>query len=768
MSFLTHFISLKRQAIGIVFSVLALSSSDCASAASVITDPVANPKAVITCGNARFTVLTPQMIRIQYSKKGLFEDRATFGVINRRLPVPQYAQAIKDGYLEIKTSALTLRYKVGSPIDLTRHDSQVLGITLNLNGHDVKWYPGKDDALNLKGTCRTLDGQQGENKRAALENGLISRAGWSVIDESPKTKRGDGSTTFAFDKQVNGISWWAEPVDKDAIDWYFLGYGHEYKKAINDFTKIGGKIPMPPLYMFGYWYSRYKRYTQQDFVDIANDVKANHIPMDVMIIDMDWHLPGWTGWTWDKSVIPDPEGLIRFMHSRNLKVALNLHPADGVDKKEEYFADMVKDMNLPASTTNIPWKLEDSTFYKAMFNDILRKCEAQGIDFWWLDWQQNLTSKYTEGLSETFWCNHVFYNDMRVNRPDRRPVIYHRWGGLGSHRYPIGFSGDAWVTFPSLAFQPYFTATASNVCFGYWGHDLGGHIQKGDNDPELYQRWMQFGVFTPIFKTHATNSEQIERRIWKFPNFKSLLKTVQLRYELVPYIYNAARQAYDTGISICRLLYYEWPEKSEAYDMEDEYYFGDNIIVAPILTRAKADGTSKRRIWLPQGKWYDVVKGDIINGDSTFLGTYGMEDIPYFIKAGSIIPTYSNIMNLKARPDTLLLKVIPGADSHIDYYEDANDDNTYQDGQFTLTPILKKETAGTIALTIKPRIGKFAGMPVKRTYIAHFMAQKQPLLVKINGKVASSNWDYDANKRIVSVTLPDATFTKTYKVEIKR
>ena len=101
--------------------------------------------------------------------------------------------------------------------------------------------------------------------------------------------------------------------------------------------------------------------------------------------------------------------------------------------------------------------------------------EQQGVDFWWLDWQQNLTSNYIAGLSETFWCNHVFFNDMRLNRTDRRPFIFHRWGGLGSHRYPIGFSGDTYGTFGSLAFQPYFTATASNVCFGYWGHDLGGH-----------------------------------------------------------------------------------------------------------------------------------------------------------------------------------------------------------------------------------------------------------------------------------------------------
>jgi hypothetical protein len=504
-------------------------------------NPVAHPDAVVRSGKARFTVLTPEMIRIQYSDRSLFEDRATFAIVNRRLPVPAFTAVEKDGYLEIKTSALTLKYKIGGVIDGRKPSAEVLNISMQLNGRPVLWYPGKDDAMNLKGTTRTLDGQIGDNKRQELENGLLSRAGWSIIDESPLARRGDGSTTFAFDKQVDGIDWVAEPVDKQAIDWYFLGYGHQYKKALGDFIKVAGRQPMPPLYVLGYWYSKYQRYTSDEFMEIVNDVKRFNIPMDVMIFDMDWHTQGWTGWTWDRTAIPDPEGLIDWMHQHGLKVSLNLHPADGVDDDEDFFNDLREDMGLDKQTKRVPWNLSDGRFYHNMFKHIIRARERQGVDFWWLDWQQNLTSKYVDGLGETFWCNHVFYNDMRLNRPDRRPLIFHRWGGLGSHRYPIGFSGDSFTTYGTLAWQPYFTATASNVGFGYWGHDLGGHQQTGGNDPEIYLRWMQFGVFTPIFRTHATNWEGIERRIWKYSNFPSLLETVKLRYALMPYIYTAAR-----------------------------------------------------------------------------------------------------------------------------------------------------------------------------------------------------------------------------------
>ena len=727
-------------------------------------NPVAHPDAVVRSGKARFTVLTPEMIRIQYSDRSLFEDRATFAIVNRRLPVPAFTAVEKDGYLEIKTSALTLKYKIGGVIDGRKPSAEVLNISMQLNGRPVLWYPGKDDAMNLKGTTRTLDGQIGDNKRQELENGLLSRAGWSIIDESPLARRGDGSTTFAFDKQVDGIDWVAEPVDKQAIDWYFLGYGHQYKKALGDFIKVAGRQPMPPLYVLGYWYSKYQRYTSDEFMEIVNDVKRFNIPMDVMIFDMDWHTQGWTGWTWDRTAIPDPEGLIDWMHQHGLKVSLNLHPADGVDDDEDFFNDLREDMGLDKQTKRVPWNLSDGRFYHNMFKHIIRARERQGVDFWWLDWQQNLTSKYVAGLGETFWCNHVFYNDMRLNRPDRRPLIFHRWGGLGSHRYPIGFSGDSFTTYGTLAWQPYFTATASNVGFGYWGHDLGGHQQTGGNDPEIYLRWMQFGVFTPIFRTHATNWEGIERRIWKYSNFPSLLETVKLRYALMPYIYTAARQAYDTGVSLCRPLYYEWPEANNAYLFEDEYMFGDDILVAPVVTKPEKDGTTARRTWLPEGRWFDVCRNKVVEGNRTFTDRYAMEEIPYFFRAGSVIVNNPPMMNLNTRPDRLILKVVPGGNGQTKLYEDEGDTEGYKQGAYTTTTISHEGNT----LTILPREGKFAGMPESRSYTVEFLAVNRPNAVVINGSlVAESEWKYDAQRRLLTVNVARTACDKKTVVTIK-
>lgn len=751
-----------------------------AALAQVANNPKANDKAVVTCGNARFTVLTPEMIRIEYSDKAAFEDRATFTVVNRNLTVPQFTKKEDLQYLYITTSALELKYRKGSDPRTVPASSANLSVVVKNHTGKTTWYPGKPDPLNLKGTCRTLDGLMGEGKRSEMENGLVSRSGWAVIDDSWTTPRSDGGRSYALAPNATvGYDWWAERADSHAMDTYLLGYGNNYKQALADYTKIAGSIPLPPDYVFGYWYSKYSSYSADDYRKIMSDLKSNNIPADVMILDMDWHWNGnagsmsegrggWTGWSWNTNLIPDGKGLLKEMHDQHFKTALNLHPADGVNKTEspDYFAKMNAELGgkyLNDAGDNISWSIDYPDFTNSFFKNIIRDHESEGVDFWWLDWQQWLTSPYTNSLSETFWCNHVFFNEA-AKREGKRPVIFHRWGGLGSHRYPIGFSGDSFTTYGTLAWQPYFTATASNVGFGYWGHDLGGHQQTGGNDPEIYLRWMQFGVFTPIFRTHATNWEGIERRIWKYPNFPSLLETVKLRYALMPYIYTAARQAYDTGVSLCRPLYYEWPEVNNAYLFEDEYMFGDDILVAPVVTKPESDGMTARRTWLPEGRWFDVCRNKVVEGNRTFTDRYAMEEIPYFFRAGSVMVNNPPMMNLNTRPDRLILKVVPGGNGQTKLYEDEGDTEGYKQGAYTTTTISHEGNT----LTILPREGKFAGMPESRSYTVEFLVVNRPNAVVINGSlVAESEWKYDAQRRLLTVNVARTSCDKKTVVSIK-
>lgn len=749
-------------------------------------NPKADPEAIIISDNARFTVLTPEMIRIEYSDKGVFEDRATFTVQNRKMDECPFFERKEDSvFLYISTDKLHLRYRKGTNPVTTPATDNNLSISFQHNGVNEKWFPGKEDPLNLKGTCRTLDSSNGDNKRSEMENGLISRSGWAVINDSWSNIRPDGSRSFALEyNDTVGYDWWAERKDPEALDLYFLGYGTDYKRALHDFTRIAGSIPLPPDYVFGYWYSRYAPYTDKDYRQIMTELQKNDIPADVIILDMDWHWNGnpecksegrggWTGWSWNKNLIPDPEGLLEDIHDNGYRLSLNLHPADGIDSIEspQYFNAMTEELGNRYNNRNrIKWSLDYPDFTKSFFENIIRDHEREGVDFWWIDWQQYLTSDMTPGLGETFWCNHVFFNDMKTNRPDRRPVIFHRWGGLGSHRYQIGFSGDALINFPTLAFQPYFTSTASNVGYAFWGHDLGGHAftdEKIVNDPELMLRWIQFGVFTPIFRSHATNDKRIERRMWKFSNLDMMREAVRLRYSLFPYIYTMARKTYDTGIGMCRPLYYEFPEVEEAYDNEGEYFFGDDILVAPV-TEASSDGkTSKKRIWFPAGKWYCASTDKVIEGPCTLDMDFSLDQIPYFYRAGSIIPLNPPTVNrVTAKPDTIILRIISGADGDGSMYEDKGDNSDYAT-EFATTEFTQNHTENYSRYKIGSRMGSDSGLPGKRAWILEILDARQPSSISINGHTIGKNdWNYDNASRKLNIYVPTTDCSKPIDIYV--
>lgn len=736
-----------------------LTALACTLSPAIADNPKADAKAVVTSGNARFTVLTPQLIRMEWSADGQFEDRATLTFVNRETPVPEFKVRESKSKLTITTPALTLTYLKNG-----KFSDKNLKAVFTLNGKEVVWTPGMENPQNLLGTTRTLDGADGSKLKEPMEQGILSRAGWSLIDDSQRhVLTPDGS---------EWEEWVEARPEGDRQDLYLFAYGHDYKQALADYALVAGRAPMPPKYTLGYWWSRYWQYSDNEFVDLVNKLKSMDVPIDVLIVDMDWHETwglrksnspkdeygqriGWTGYTWQKELFPSPANFLKWTENEELKVALNLHPASGIQPYEAVYDDFTKEYGWSEKGKSVPFKIDERKWADAYFKTVLEPMERNGVDFWWLDWQQWKESKYTPGLSNTFWLNHTFFNHAERQNPGLRPFIYHRWGGLGSHRYPLAFSGDTYATWPMLAYLPYFTATASNVNYGWWGHDIGGHMfhktQKA-TDPELYTRWLQYGVFTPIFKTHSTKDPRIERCIWCFPDHMFLMRdAIRLRYTLAPYIYNAARENYDTGVGMCRPMYYDYPESDKAYETSEQFMFGNDILATTITQPVDSiTGLAPRTIWFPEGAWFDCATGSMYEGGRTEELHYTLAENPHYAKAGSIIPMNpATVKNLQQPCDTLVLTFIPGGDGQLRHYEDDGMSQQYKTN-YAVTTVSKKQEGNTVRVHISPREGSFAGASDSRSYELRFPAVFPPKSVKVNGKELAysrfpkaGEWTYD-------------------------
>jgi hypothetical protein len=389
--------------------------------------------------------------------------------------------------------------------------------------------------------------------------------------------------------------------------------------------------------------------------------------------------------------------------------------------------------------------------------------ERNGIDFWWLDWQHWLNDKQLTNLSNTWWINYCFFSDFERHR-DTRPILYHRWGGLGNHRYQIGFSGDAFISWKSLDFQPYFNSTASNVLYGFWSHDIGGHW-GGTITPELYARWMQFGALSPILRSHSTKDASIKKEPWTFPDeYTDIIRnTIQQRRQMIPYIYTMARKAHDEGLSLCRPLYYEWPDVPESYSYRNEYMFGDDMLVAPITAPMKND-VSTLDVWLPQGTWYEVCTGTMLEGGKVYTRRFMIDEYPLYVKAGAIIPQYADChQHVSGIEWTRFdLMIYPGADGDFTMYYDDGDDKNYDENNMWVRFQTTKEE-NTCFVNIYPAEGNY--IPASRNITLKFVASDVPEHVYCNGQ--ETGWTYEGENFTLVVPLPEGYWTDKTDIRIE-
>ena len=708
------------------------------SAFGIEFDPVANPAAVVHSAQVRFTVLTERMLRLEYSPDNSFEDRPSQTFWKRNLPVPNFERRHEEGRIMIETAFLLLEYKSGCVFS-----ADSLQITLKDNG--TTWHYGDQDSLNLLGTARTLDNVDGA---LVLEEGLLSRNGWMVYDDTLR---------LVFNEDG-----WLEPrrAQEGYQDLMFFGYGLDYQGCLHDFCLTASPAPLIPRWVLGNWWSRYWAYSAEELLGVMDEFAEHQVPLSVCIVDMDWHLvetgnasSGWTGYTWNRELFPDPPAFLAALHKRGLKTALNLHPAQGIHDHEAQYEAMCARLGVdPASKTPIPFDIANPQFARAYFELLHYPQEADGVDFWWLDWQQGQDSSLS-GLDPLSWLNHLHFYDLGRDGL-KRPFIFSRWGGLGNHRTPIGFSGDTVITWESLAFQPYFTATAANVNYGWWSHDIGGHM-GGYEEPQLYTRWVQFGVFSPILRLHSTSNPFHERRPWGWDAETERVTSaaLRLRHQLIPYIYSMAWRNHTRDLPLIRPMYHDYAQDEQAYHCPDQYTFGSELLAAPFLERLdEQTGLSRQVVWLPPGDWYGFFDGLAYpgNGWHALYGT--LDDIPVFARAGAIVPMapaggWAGVEN----PDLLEIHLFPGADNAFALYED--------DGleSFSITPLVQNYSGQNWQFTIGPVEGETGHLPAARAYrlIFHALEKDAPVLATRNGEALAVKGDYDQDENCVCVFIAD-------------
>lgn len=695
--------------------------------------PVACPASVVAGEKYRITVLTDRLLRLEYQEQGRFVDEPTQRVICREFPEVSYRVIDREDALEIVTDKLHLYY------DKKPFSREGLTIHLKEGWHVYGSVWGYGDPIrDLKGTARTLDEANGA---IPLEPGLMSRGGFTVLDDS--------ETAFLAPDQ------WPQAKDRVSTDLYFFGYGHDYLGCLKDFYRLSGATPLLPRFTLGNWWSRFYRYTEESYLQLMDKFRERQIPFSTAVIDMDWHLTqlpekygsGWTGYTWNPEFFPDPKRFMDQLHKRNMKITLNVHPADGVRGHEEMYLPMAKEMGVDYENEDkIPFDASNRDFWKAYFKYLHHPNEERGVDFWWLDWQQGAQGS-AKGIDTLWQLNHLHFLDS--GRDGKQPLTFSRYAGIGSHRYPIGFSGDTYTTWESLDFQPYFTANASNVGYSWWSHDIGGH-QGGYRSDELSVRWLQLGVFSPIMRLHSTCNEFYGKEPWNYgmEAEKIMESFLRLRHKLIPYLYSMNYQTHLNGLPLVQPMYYHH-DVEQAYKVPNQYYFGTEMIVCPITKPADAETRlAAFDAWLPEGTYTDFFTGQVYKGGRKLKLHRDQNSIPVLVKAGGIVPmaedpSDSHLVN----PRQLEIHVFTGADGSFDLYEDQ--------GEAPVITRLNYRSGSQSALEVR-----FAGdpagiIPEDRQYHLVLRGAAEPERVSCAGARLVSQ-HYDALTRQLHLHIADA------------
>ncbi len=570
----------------------------------------------------RVSVYSDTLFRIEYQPQARFLNLPTL-MMGTRLPTEIPAQIEqKDHTLVIRTAKCQLIYEhLGDDFSQDR-----LEIHFVCNKQEVIWTPKSKHEVPGFPITRSLDDWPQGLPRCPQEV-IVHPDGWHWIK--------DNAGAY-WDVQQQWAKVYRQPYYEN---WYVFLYGDDLQTAFQDFIHLLGQPPLLPRKAFGTWISRWYSYTEDELLALLEEYKKYEVPLDILVVDADWHEDRWNGYDWRLSHFPNPQKFIDKIHQLGLSLILNDHPGYAMnDPLPEH------DSHLPKLQTALreppykglwacDWSRQSvvQKWAKVCLQDLLK----QGADGWWID---GWTDVPFPDVDSQLWVNWQYYKATQAIKPHARVLILSRWGGLGSHRYPVQFSGDTHSNFKSITQEVEFTAYSGGVGANYWSHDIGG-FHEGEINEEVYIRWFQFGALSPIFRTHSNHGT---REPFRFSNQALAIYQayMRLRYMLLPYWENLALQNHLTGFPSFAAMEFLWPRAKEAQEYHYQYCIGKSLLVAPIThAMENIQETTEKKVWLPPGKWFNVIDGIWQAGDCVVSVYAKLCQTPIFIAGGAILIT---------------------------------------------------------------------------------------------------------------------------------
>lgn len=703
-----------------------------------ITLGKANDKAIIMGKFYRITILTDRLVRFEYNKNGLFEDRPTQLVWNRQFDVPPFTIKEDDTYLEVTTRYFKLSYTKDKPYEGSKliPGGNLRVSILNTEPERI-WYFNHPEIRNYGSTNVSFEEIDDKVK---LEKGLYSTDGFVSFDDSK-------NLVIEADGRII-------PRAEDSVDVYLFAYRKDFGLCLKDYFDLTGKPPLLPRYALGNWWAKNHSYKEADIIKLFAKFAHHNIPISVLLMDKDWHIRDVdkhkkliTGYSFNKDLFSSPVDFIKRMHALGVRVGLSVNPIQGIMPHEELYSQAATYMEQ-TDNKPIPFNVYNMKFHAMYFNLFLHSLENIGIDFFWNDY-------YNKKDLKSLWIlNH--YHFLDAGRSDaKRSMLLSRNSLIGGHRYGALYSGRTKVSWKTLKMLPFYNSSSSNIGISWWSHDIGG-FHTGIEDGELYLRYVQLGTFSPIFRIHVDRGKYYKREPWRWDvlTFQIIKDYMQLRHRLIPYLYTEAYKYHKVGTPVIQPFYYKQPSIYDEPIYKNEYYLGSELVVSPLTD--KKDAVMNRvihKFYLPAGTWYDFKTGKKFPGERSYVSFFRDEDYPVFAKSGSIIPLSNDLTNNTNPPEEMEIHIFPGNSNTYKLYEDDGITNLYQQGFYLITSIDYNYQANNYTVIIRALEGKSGIVPKTRNYKIRFRNTKETeeVIAYSNDREIATNSYVEENDFIVEV-----------------